>query len=274
LHFHAAFEDLGELQKLQQRFQNAEPDTSEEQSEELAAFQGAKNKDYLDKYQSRIRTMEGLAETAAVKEHSLTLEHIMVSLNGLRQNAFIYGGAIDGKKLLEDARATQARHASSASHSGLISAYYFLAQQELAQESSSFAEIAQRTRRSVSPHYLVALILERGGPVSEVVRKNPNVVNAITLEKESFRRFPSFPRIETWALFRTVDPAAAQQIAERLKTNPVARLTDELGLDLNPLSSSAVLDEYWTQRMLGDEKRAAEIYDAAVKRGIPLPSRP
>jgi len=273
LHYQSGFEDLAALQKLQQRFRTAEPDLSEFQQEELAAFRGAKDKEYLEKYQTRIRTLEGLLETPAVKEHPLTLEHVSVSLNGLRQNAFIYGGRIDGEKLLEEARRTRDKHPSAASHSALIAAHFFRAQEELSQQNQQFAELAVQTRRALSPHYLITLILERGGALAEAVRKNANVASALALEKEGRQRFPSFLRIEAWALIRTVDPAEADGVAEKVKTNQIVRLKDELEYEFNPLSASAVLDQYWTQRMLGDEKRAAEIYDAAVKRGIPLPAR-
>src|SRR5260370_32898981 len=102
-HYQSGFEDFEAMLKLQQRSRTAEPDLNEFQQEELAAFRGAKDKEYLEKYQTRIRTLEGLIQTAAVKEHPLTLEHVSVALNGLRQNAFIYGGRIDGRKLVDEA---------------------------------------------------------------------------------------------------------------------------------------------------------------------------
>jgi hypothetical protein len=32
-----------------------------------------------------------------------------------------------------------------------------------------------------------------------------------------------------------------------------------------------VLEQYWTQKLLGDEKRGLEIYQTASKGGVPLP---
>src|SRR5260370_34844816 len=81
LHYQSGFEDFEAMLKLQQRFRTAEPDLNEFQQEELAAFRGAKDKEYLEKYQTRIRTLEGLIQAAALKEHPLTLEHVSGALN-------------------------------------------------------------------------------------------------------------------------------------------------------------------------------------------------
>ena len=273
LHYQGGFQDLAELQKLQQRFRTADPDLSELQNEELAAYQGKKDGEYLDRYRSRIRILEKLSGMPAIKEHPVTLEHVQVSLSGLKQNAFVYGEKIDGTRLLEDAKAADARHQSAATHSSLVSAHFFCAREELSQQDQRFAELAEKTRRVLSPHYLITLLMERGGALSELIRKNANVLSAVALEKESSDRFPSFPRIDTWALLRTVDPGKSAKIGEQIKTNQIVRVTDQLELELNPLRANAVIDLYWTQRMLGNETGAAEIYDGAIARGVPLPPR-
>jgi len=51
-----------------------------------------------------------------------------------------------------------------------------------------------------------------------------------------------------------------------------ARITDELQFEYNPLSSVGVIEQYWTQKLLGDEKRATEIYQQAMRDGVPLPA--
>ncbi len=273
LYFQSGFEDLAELQKLQQRFSIAQPDLTEARQEALQAYQGAKDKEYLEEFQNRIRSLEALLQAPAVKDHPLTLERVTVSLNGLRQNAALYGRETDSQQLLAEAVAAHAKHASAATHSALIAALCFRANDELSQQNPDYAGLARQTRRALAPQYLLAFVLERGGPLAEVARKNASVLRVLALEKESRQRFPSFPSIQAWALLRTVEPAEAGLIAKEFTDNALARLVDQLQYQFNPMSASAALERYWTQRMLGDEKQAAETYDAAVRRGIPLPAR-
>ena len=94
---------------------------------------------------------------------------------------------------------------------------------------------------------------------------------AIALEKEMLESFPSWAGINEWAMLRTTDPETAAVVAKRIKENGAIRLVDELQLQLSPCSASTVLEEYWTQKLQGDEKRATEIYQQAIRDGVPLP---
>lgn len=52
---------------------------------------------------------------------------------------------------------------------------------------------------------------------------------------------------------------------------PSTNITDDLQFLFNPLSATAVIEQYWMQKLLGDEKRAVEIYQQAVREGVPMP---
>jgi thioredoxin-like negative regulator of GroEL len=271
LQIQTSFLDLAELRKLQQRFRVATPDSTEEKQETLDAYRGAKDQENLDKLQARIRKFEALLEASAVKEHPLTLEHVITSLNGLRQNLTVYGGATDRPKLLVEALTAYRKHPSIASQAALISSYLFCADEELAKQSPDYAALASHTRRAVSPRYLLAFVLERGGPLAEVARRNSNLLQALTLEKERGQRLPSFRHIVEWALFRTADPTEAALVARKLQENEAGRLASELRFQLNSCGASEVLEEYWTRKMLGQDKAAMEVYQQALRNGVPLP---
>jgi hypothetical protein len=178
---------------------------------------------------------------------------------------------VNSQQVLEAAQAAYKQHSSSATRHALISAYLYKANDELVRQDAEYAVFFNRTRRALAPHYLIATLLERGGPSADLIRKNANVEKALALERESIALFPSYPRVDQWALLRHVYPAEAAGIATNLKRNDVARLSDELQFQLAPMSSAAVLEQHWTRKILGDEKGAAILYQEAVARGVPLP---
>jgi len=271
LAIYGSFRDLNELQKLQQRFQIAAPDLAEARREALDAYSGAKDQKYLEKFQQRIQSLKVLAQTPAISGDALTLEYVTVALNEMQQNAWLYGGTVDGRELLQTALAAYQKHHSSASRSTLQSAYFFRANEELAQQNPDYAALVKQTRRAVAPEYLICYLLEQGGPLADLARKNENVTQAIALEKELVASFPSWASVNEWAMLRTTAPATATVVGQRIKESETIRLVDKLQFQFSPWSSSQVLDQYWTQKLLGDEKRAAEIYQNAIHDGVPLP---
>jgi hypothetical protein len=271
LGLHASFHDLSELQKLEQRLRIAAPDLSEVRQETLQSYSGVKDKDYLEKIQARIKTLEDLARNPAVNGHALTLEEVTISLLGLKEQLPRRGGTADSRALLQTALAAYQKHPCSATRHALKSAYCFRACDELAQQNPQFGALVQSTRRSLDSEEVITFVLERGGPMSEQARRNQNVVQAVALQKEIVANFPNWVNISEWAMLRTADPALAADLARKLADNEAARLADQLQFRLNPVNASAVLEQFWTQRMLGDEKRAAEIHQAAVREGVPLP---
>jgi hypothetical protein len=271
LSIHGGFHDLNELQKLQQRLRVAAPDLTEIREETLQDYKGVNDKNNLEKLQSRIRTLENLLQLPVVQNQTLTLEHVNVSLAELWQSVWICGGNIDSRKLLKTALTTYQKHQSSASRGMLKSACLFVASEQLAQQNPDYAALVARTRRALAPEYLLAFVLERGGPMADLARKNENVIRALALQKETAERFPSIVAAAEWASLRTSDPGTAATLAKEFKANETTRLIGELRFQLNPVSISIVLDQYWTQKLLGNEKQAMEIYQAALKEGVPLP---
>ena len=268
---HGGFRDATELQKLQQRFRIAAPDLAETRRETLASYAGEKDRQNQEKLQARIRAFEELLKSPAVSEHALTQEHVAVSLIGLWQNAWVYGGEIDSRKLVQTALATHQKHQSSASRHALKSAYFFRAGEELARQSPPYATLVSRTRRAISPEYLMAYDLERGGPLADLAMRNENVTRALALQKEIVASFPSWVSVSEWALLKTSAPDTATLLAKRWSENETARLIDELQFQFNPVSASVVLEQYWTHKLMGGERQALETYQTALRDGVPLP---
>ncbi len=264
LAIHGGFRDLEELKKLRQRFQVAAPDLQEITQRSREAYRGEHDQEYQERLATRIHTFESLLNSSPVKAHPLTAHYVTVGLLGYRQAAAKYGAAVDERQLLEAARAAYASHPNAGSHYALLSAHYCCASAELARQNKAYAELASQTRRALSPQHLILLLLEGGGQMAELVRQNPNVAQAIALEKENVQRFAGWVTIEEWAALRATDPAQAAVVAQRLKANETARLRNALEYELNPLSASAVVEQYWTSKLLGEDQRAAKLYRGSL----------
>jgi len=271
LAIHGGFRNLDELQKLQQRFSIAALDLTEPRKEMLAAYKGEKDKEDLENLNRRMLLFSGFATNPAIASDAATLEYVNVTLDDLKEESWIYGADVDGRELLQNALATYQKHPSAASHGTLESAYFFRANEELAQASPDYAAQSARCRHLLGTKYFIGLILERNGPLAGLVRKNENVIRGLALEKETVANYPGWSSISQWALLRDSAPDVAATAAARLKDNKVARLMDDLQFQFSPVGASYVLEQYWTQKMLGDEKRANEIYQTALHDGVPLP---
>ena len=267
----AGFRDLAALQKLQQRFQIAVPDLTESKRETLDAYVGAKDKEDLAKIQKRMDRLKEMAARCSTNGEALTLEYINISFSQLQQKAWHLGGEVDGQAMVQSALAAYQRHPSSASHETLETAYFFLANQELALQDSGYAALVKQCRHVLSPGFIVAFSLERGGPLADLVRKNANVAKVIEMEKESMPKYPSWAGIHEWAMLCNTDPSTAALVARRIKENEAILLRDSLEYQFDPYNASLVLDQYWMQKLLGDEKHASEIYQTALHDGVPLP---
>jgi hypothetical protein len=60
-------------------------------------------------------------------------------------------------------------------------------------------------------------------------------------------------------------------IAEALKKNTTAQAIDNLQFLFFPMDIGTILERYWTLKLFGDEQKAVEVYQAALKKGVPLP---
>lgn len=267
------FEELAEMQKLQQRFAAAQIDFAEHRKELREFYSGAKDKEYLGKYREGIARCLKLLATPAVQAHPPTLAVVSTMLGNLQQNAWVVGEPVDSRKLLTEAMATYRAAPNAATRSALIAAHFFRAHDELIRQRTDYAAMVSHTRRALGPQHLITLALERGGPLADVIQADANVRAAAALQKERGRLVPSFRHPTEWAFQRALDPAEAGVIAAGYKTNTLARLGDEMEFQFNAASPAETLDACWMKQLLGDAAGAADLYARAISEGMPLPEK-
>jgi hypothetical protein len=269
--YHGEFRDLDQLKRVQQRMRAAALDMTASAKETLKSYRGDKDQENLTKVQTSIRKYQDLLKTPAVMSSAPTREYTAVTLNELEQTSAFYGGAQNSGKLLQEARAIYDARQSSYSSGGLIAAYGVLACDELGARDPQFASLAGLTKRSLSKYQLLLLVLERGGPLGERARQNQNVIKLLELEKQMIAQFPPFRDTMRWAAFHNVDPDIAAGVVQAYKSSELARDLEDLAFQLNPLQAATVLDYYWYLKLMGEEKKAIQIYQDAIQKGVPLP---
>src|SRR5262249_19355306 len=159
LFFLGAFEDVVELQKLQQRVRVADLDPTELQRESREAWTGSKDKEFADKLQTQMRKYEALLQSDGVRQHPGTMEYVSVSLNNPRLAAGAYGAPVDTPKILESASAAYQKHQCSATRRSLEGAYSAAALEELSRQDPDLGQIVKRTARFLPPRYALTLLL-------------------------------------------------------------------------------------------------------------------
>ena len=271
LRLRGAFRDLAGLQSLEQRLQAANPDLAEPLRSSRDAYDAGKDKDRLDRIRKEIRHYEDLLETPAVKAHPATLEFAEITLNNLRQNAGLKGAAIDSAAIQAGAFGLCQRHPTGGTLAAAAGACFFRAHDELRQQNADYARLAENSRRALTPRELITILLEQENALAPLIRQNTNLTKALELVKETGRRFPLTRGVEEWALFRTLDPAETALVRQQLEQDKPGRLVDEMQFKLNPLSAAAVLRQYWTARMTGNPSGATQVYQQALRDGVPLP---
>jgi len=83
--------------------------------------------------------------------------------------------------------------------------------------------------------------------------------------------YPSFCDPGDWALFRHQDSDESERLARVLAQDGIYSLADRIKHKLAPMNPGVLLNCYFSQKILGDEKAAAELYQEAIAIGMPLP---
>jgi hypothetical protein len=272
LQVQAGLRDPSELQKLHQRFVAAAPDQRESEGNYADIYKGTRDKEYRERTERGLRRLQGLLDKPGVRDHAPTLNYVKLQICGYQQGLWTYGVEVDADKLVQSAAEVYQSQPCSSARSTLIGAYLFRAVNQLRTQNAELDDVLKRTRRRVSASYLVIWFLERGGTTADQLKAHPDVQKAIALLKESSQFFPGLQDANDWAMFRHLDPALANRIAESYRKNGAAQLVDGLNHLCAPLGMTTILDQYWTLKLLGEEQKAAALYQDAIKKGVPLPS--
>jgi hypothetical protein len=183
-----------------------------------------------------------------------------------------YGLTVDPDATVALAEEAFASSPSLASRWYLTEALFLRAIDRLAKGDQSFAQLRDRSRRSVSQKELIAAVLSRDGPLKQAVLKNADVIRAVDLLRESFEACPRYTSGPvSWMMFRSRHPDVAAAVAKAYGESELDLLEGEIDARLRPYDPSETLNAYLRAIMENKGSVAIKIAKDAKSRGIPLP---
>lgn len=268
---YGAFRDLDQLKQLQQRLQATSPDLDHILQSTRDAYAGVKDDERREQLEREIARHVALLTQPEVTGHPPTELFVKTELNGLRQGAFAVGLPTDTANLLAEARSLYRAHPGTGTRSRMISALLLRAHEQLSQANTQYAALAESTRRSLSPRYLMTQLILFDHPAVRPLREMPEFREAAALVQEGCARFPTSPDATDWVLLNAITPAEAERLRPAVAANEAGRLRDQLQGQLNPASVSAIVEEACVRQFTGDAAGARDVCEQAIKDGLPLP---
>ena len=178
---------------------------------------------------------------------------------------------MDTGQLLSEARQLYRTHPSTGMRAVLRGACLVRLDDRLCQENSEYAAVAKLTRRGLSPYFLMLHLLEHNPKLAGILRQAPEFREAVGTIKEDCDRFPSSSDPSDWFMLNALSPAEAARITSAVRANQAGLLSDELQYQLNPVSTTCVIEQCCAHRFLGDSATEQKIYAQALQAGLPLP---
>ncbi len=160
---------------------------------------------------------------------------------------------------------------SRGTRSCLISALLSRGGRTLAEQDATYKAWTSKARRALGHRFLVALALSESGKLRERALANADVRRAVDLVRQEAQAFPDEPSVWAWAMLKEPHPKDAALVAKALAGDDRGRLLQQLAQQVAPLNAPAVLNDYWLQRLAGNEAEARAVLQQAAQRGIPLP---
>lgn len=208
---------------------------------------------------------------AAKKVGGVTLAVAACRLASTRTAAAALDVPVEVDTVVQLAKEADAAAPSAATKTAVIEALAFRAHRALLRDDKAYAELGKRTHRSLGSQ-LLTWVLSTPGPLRDKALANADVKDAMKLKAAQLEAFPDFVSGHQWAFLVAGDPAAAAKLVERAKKDPLHAVKVGINEKLGPLTATAILEAYWTKRMLGQTAEAEAYLREQAKKGVPLPA--
>jgi hypothetical protein len=143
------------------------------------------------------------------------------------------------------------RQPSSATSDLLAEALLTQASLATAAASPGYLQARRQAGRNLSDEVLVALTLYRNGPDAALLQKQPAAQRAFAMLEQQVQLFPKSTRTMTWATLVHQKPAVAQALQRSIRASATSRFQDSIERVLYVHSSSAAVDSYLYNEVLG-----------------------
>jgi hypothetical protein len=203
-----------------------------------------------------------------------TLAVAAADLANYKMSMAAYGLEVKADEIVALAEEAHAAAPSRGTSSVLVDALLTRASGVLARQDPAYASMASRSRRSLAPRDLIAVVLARQGPLAKKALDNEDVRRAVALVRETAAKFPDEHPEWWWALLRSAHPEEAARLSQAILGDKSAALKRSAEDKLNPLSASAAFRRSWLAQMAGKEAEGVEALQRCAAEKVPLPFDP
>jgi hypothetical protein len=264
-------EDVTALRALNRRVADADLDLSDELKDAKEQQSGERDNRDRANWIAFIKMQEPVVARARSGGHQPTLACAIDTLVAARLGALALGVPAERDTLVALTEEAYRAAPSTSSRSALIQSLLVRAEARLARSHPTYAEVLDRTRRTVGPGDRIAALLSVDGPLTRAVADDPDTRRAADLVRIDAEKRPKGVGSFAWAMLRMTHPEAASRVARAYTANEVDRLARETRARLDPYSSHTTLVAFWAHTMEGRKKEAEGVLKAYTAHGLPLP---
>lgn len=268
---HSFMRNPDELETLSDRIDQADLDVSTVQNRILEGYREGQDQDVIARWQNNVDEMHDLLTSFRKAGNNVAFALAVSRLSDLLSFPQSDEATIDADELVALAEEAHANAPSLLSRSVLIDSLLLRAGRQLAAVDPEYGALVKHSGRALDAHNLIPFAAAWQNGTGEIVRGHDDVKRAVVLIIEKGRLFPDSQAWKEWALLNSVQPEAAEAVAEHLADDRVSGLMIRISGQLAPGSASTACAEYW-QLLAGGEKAAAEqILRDTADMGVPLP---
>ena len=262
--------DKEAMATLKKRMASVTLDLEDQREQALKHFRGERDAELLKTYQKSIdRSRKTLV--AARAKGGVTRAVAAGQLADLLEEGADVGMAINADELVALAEEAVQAAPSAGSNGDLRGALLFRAATNLARSDATLAAMLKRSQRTLSPGDVLAVAVEKPGPLRDKVVANADVQRVQQSILETRKNFPDESTSWHWAFLQASHPDVARQIAGELRANELSTLETEVIAQMTALSPTAAMHARWKAIALGDEAAAEAPLAPCRAAGLPLP---
>lgn len=263
--------DRAKLEGVLAKIAGADLDLSRELKDAEERKSGANEQTRRSMYVSYASKFAGIASQARSHGRDATLAYALDHLAQIRLHLHSLGEEVDLDGVVALAEEADAASASEGTRSTLISALLSRADDRLAASNPGYAEVREKTRRTLEASYRMAAALSGDGPLAQAAASLPDAIRAADIQKLDFEKLPRGGGTFSWATLRKFHPEAAAAAAKAYLAEDSNRAARQIREALDPYSNSVALRNYWFLAMTGRDAEASNYLRACESKQVILP---
>ncbi|HEX6704471.1 MAG TPA: hypothetical protein VF169_06895 [Albitalea sp.] len=268
---HGYLEDNQAAQGLVERMRAAKLDLGDAERWIKDLADEKKVREQVEHMQASDKVSAALLQQQAVKRSPVTWTVAAGRWIDGRETLMRWGQPIDADEVVAVARKARSLQASAGTYSHLTKALEMRAAQRLAKANPAFAATVARHARLIDLSDLIVIQMDEDPEFLKLAQADADVREIVGLVRERESRYAR--RASAWAvmLFRNVDAAHADALAQQVRQDASHRIYVEMGEVYAPRHPETAVNRYFFELANGRRAQAVQALDEARRQGVALP---